>query len=512
MDDFQRLQRQSFVLFSLSHFLSAGIGVAVWYFTKKEINSELGALGLALLVAVLTQLIITSILNSIIMKPLGTLWQVILYVSSNSKSLSAPELKRTQFGRELISSLANRIYQFAGTVSSSNSNEAEHRKSLLQSINIVKLFPHPLFVFNKEQIITSTSQIALDYVGIESNQLLGHKLFEVLDLNFTSSDTLENWVNDCQANKVTDYKYWYRVQLKLLGERPVKQCDISAYYNRDSPSGTEFIVTIIDRTNEYSQADDSLGFIALAVHELRTPLTMLYGYIEVFEEELSGKLDDELTGYLRKLRMSADQLSTFVTNVLNVTKIDNNQLSLRLFEIDYSNLIKQSTASLVLRAQMLGKRITFNIEDGLPTVAADPTSIGEVINNILDNAIKYSEESNEIVISAKLNPEGMVETTIQDFGVGIPANIIPNIFDRFYRNHRTRGQFSGTGLGLYLAKVIITAHGGNIWVKSKPGEGSIFSFTLQLYSNLADELKSSDNKEIIRQAHGWIKNHSMYRR
>ena len=89
---------------------------------------------------------------------------------------------------------------------------------------------------------------------------------------------------------------------------------------------------------------------------------------------------------------------------------------------------------------------------------------------------------------------------------------MPNLFTKFYRDHRNRSQIGGTGLGLYLSKAIISAHGGNIWVRSEQGKGSTFGFTILPYAQLAAELKNSDNKEIVRGAHGWIKNHSMYRR
>jgi signal transduction histidine kinase len=130
----------------------------------------------------------------------------------------------------------------------------------------------------------------------------------------------------------------------------------------------------------------------------------------------------------------------------------------------------------------------------------------------LDNAIKYSGGSKKIVIKSALNKEGLVETTVQDFGDGIPPGIIGNLFDRYYRSHRSREQVGGTGLGLYLSKAIIGAHGGRIWVNSKEGEGSTFGFTIVPYAKLADEKKNGDNNDITRGAHGWIKNHSLYSR
>ena len=105
----------------------------------------------------------------------------------------------------------------------------------------------------------------------------------------------------------------------------------------------------------------------------------------------------------------------------------------------------------------------------------------------------------------------MIETTVSDKGVGISDTIISHIFDKFYRAHQSKNSIGGTGLGLFLCRAIIDAHGGTIWVKSKEGEGSTFGFSLPIYASVAEQLQNEDNSGIIRGAHGWIKNHSLYR-
>jgi len=129
-----------------------------------------------------------------------------------------------------------------------------------------------------------------------------------------------------------------------------------------------------------------------------------------------------------------------------------------------------------------------------------------------DGKLERREISKTIAIETHLTTDGLVETTVQDFGLGISASIMPNLFTKFYRDHRNRAQIGGTGLGLYLSKAIVAAHGGTVWVRSKESEGSTFGFTLLPYDRLTEELKRSGNQEITRSAHGWIKNHSLYRR
>jgi len=148
----------------------------------------------------------------------------------------------------------------------------------------------------------------------------------------------------------------------------------------------------------------------------------------------------------------------------------------------------------------------------LPTVAVDSTAILHVLNNLIDNAIKYSSDNGKVVVSAKVK-DTQVETTIQDFGIGIPANVVENLFTKFYRSHRSKQIVGGTGLGLYLCKAIVEAHGGSIWVRSTEGSGTTFGFTLPTYASVSDTLKAGQNETgIIRGSHGWIKNHALYRR
>jgi two-component system sensor histidine kinase VicK len=254
-----------------------------------------------------------------------------------------------------------------------------------------------------------------------------------------------------------------------------------------------------------------MSFVALSVHELRTPLTLLRGYIEVFDEELGPTLDPELKGFMQKMNASAGQLAGFVDNILNVAKVEDNQLTLQLHEEGWKEVVDTVVRDMSLRAGVRGITIKTDIAADLPSVAVDRYSIYEVLANLLDNAIKYSKGTSEIYVTAGLNQSGLVETSVKDFGLGIDTSILPHIFDKFYRNHRNRAQIGGTGLGLFLAKAIVDAHGGQIWVSSKVDEGSTFTFTVLPYAKLAEAGKTGDNGGITRGAHGWIKNHSLYR-
>lgn len=441
-------------------------------------------------------------------KPLNMLVQAILHVSPGEGTPAAPDVTKLQIGRELVSKLAMQVYQYANQ--QDGKALAEHRKAIIQAANVVSHLPLPMFVFNKQQIVVNASNAGLEYCHVNSSQLFGKPLYESINMEFSSEKTLERWVLECQKNKVTDIAYWQRVRVRQPNSE-LRQCDIAAYYNRDNPSGTEFIVTMFDRTQQYNQDDDDISFVALAVHELRTPLTMLRGYIEVFQDELEGKLDPELAGFMHKMIVSAQQLGAFFNNILNVARIEQNQLTLKLAEGNWNDVLSAACEELNMKAQVHGRSLSVNVASDLPTVAIDRVSILEVINNLVDNALKYSKEGETIYIDAHMRQDGFVETTVQDHGVGIPTGVMPHLFDKFYRNHRTSGSVGGTGLGLFLSKAIVNAHSGEIWVQSKEGEGSTFGFTLVPADKLASVIKSNDNNGIVRNAHGWIKNHSLNR-
>lgn len=443
--------------------------------------------------------------------PLGAFGDAVLHVSP-SENAAAPQTDQLPIGKEYVSSLVYQLYQIASL--QDNKQLAEHKREATQASNILAHLPLPVLVFNKQQAITFATDAALAYCGLTSTELFGKPLFDVADLEFPSNFTLESWVSDCQQNKATDSAYWRQVRLRLKSDREtLRQFDMAGYYNRDNPTGIEFIIVLFDRTKEYQERDDALGFMALAVHELRTPLTLMRGYIEVFEDELTGKLNSELASYLQRLHGAAEQLSAFVANILNAARIEGNQLSVRLAEENWAETIRRAGDDMKLRADSMGKTIHYEIAPDLPKVGVDRVTIYEVLCNLLDNAIKYSGASKDIEVKTYLNQAGLVETLVTDHGVGIPTSVVPTLFEKFQRNHRNRAQVTGTGLGLYLSKTIIGAHGGEIWIKSKEGEGATVGFTVQPFAMLAEEQKSGNNEDtMVRTAHGWIKNHSLYRR
>jgi len=455
-------------------------------------------------------LLISEAAEKRVTRPIITLWQAIHHIAPQGQEEAAPDLNQKQLGRELVANLANHVYQLASTVQAIEKTSSKAGQDLHTNF-VASSLPLPLIVLDKDEIIAYANEATGKYLGKPAADLIGQNIYTALDMSFKSDDTLSSWLKNSASKTATASHKWEHVRIGLPGQGDSLLFDLAGYYNRDNSLGYETLLILFDHTEVYAQDDQAMSFVAISVHELRTPLTLLRGYIEVFDEELGPTLTPELKEFMTKMDAAAQQLAAFVDNILNVAKIEDNQLTLQLHEENWPSVIETVVNDLKLRAGVRGITIKTDIAPDLPTVGVDRYSIYEVLANLLDNAIKYSKGTDEIYVSAVLNKEGLVETSVKDFGLGIDASILPHIFDKFYRNHRNRAQIGGTGLGLYISRAIVDAHGGEISVSSKVNEGSTFSFTLLPFTQVAEAGKSLGNPGLTRSAHGWIKNHSLYR-
>lgn len=333
-----------------------------------------------------------------------------------------------------------------------------------------------------------------------------------LNLNFKDHDTFDDWLDHVAEKNISATHWWKRLGQSVVADEEKRHFyDCLCIYQQEGTDAIETIFVTIDRSDQYTTDEDELDFMALASHELRGPVTVIRGYVDVLKTELDKTLNDDQKAFFERLDVSADRLSTYINNILNVSRFDRRHLQLNLKEETVEKLYNTVGEDLALRARTQRRLLNVNFPPGLPTIAADRDSLCEVIINLIDNAIKYSSEGGLIVVSARADGE-FVEFTIQDNGIGIPGSLVSHIFDKFYRSHRSRENTVGTGLGLYIAKAIVESHGGTISVRSDEGHGSIFSFTVPTYASVADKLLASNNSnsKLIKPKE-FIKNHSMYR-
>lgn len=513
MDSAQKFTNQIRTQLFVTLLFGGAAFVGLWWLVEEKMSLSAQSAGLILAVgAIGLAALIAYIFTEMLAGSISAIWQAILHVSPDATNIPAPDTAKIRIGRELVTMLIDHVYQIA-SVAQEVEKTAESQKHNLSSEFVANSLPIPIAVVDKNANIAFANDAMAKYLILPQEEIQGKNAFTTLDLSFSDEDTLSTWLDKVRDKSLVETHTWERVRLVVGEEKQVRLFNLVAYYNQNNPDGYEIILALFDQTRQYSQDEQAMSFVALAVHELRAPLTLLRGYIDAFEEELEGKLDPELTEFMHKMEAASQQLATFMTNVLNVSRFENDELVLKLHEEKWEPLLQSAVDDMQLRANVRGMKLTLDIQPDMPTVGVDSVSIYEVITNLIDNAIKYSQPDNDIIIKSHLTSDGLIETTVQDFGAGIPENATNNLFEKFYRDYRNRQQVGGTGMGLFICKAIVKAHGGSIWVNSKEGEGSTFGFTLLPYSQLTKEIpQEQQSSDIVRTAHGWIKNHSMYRR
>jgi len=219
-------------------------------------------------------------------------------------------------------------------------------------------------------------------------------------------------------------------------------------------------------------------FVANVSHELRTPVTVIKGYAETL---LSGALaDDPERGerFLGIIQHHADRLSSLVRDLLTLSELESGEVGMQPQEVELEEAVRHVLLLMGQRGEEKGVRLEYLGATGAACVRADRGRLDQVLINLLDNAVKYSEVGGTVSVDAAQEGE-MVKISVRDSGIGIPAKDLPRLFERFYRVDEGRSRDNGgTGLGLSIVKHIVQSHGGTVQVESAPGEGSVFSFTL----------------------------------
>jgi signal transduction histidine kinase len=238
-------------------------------------------------------------------------------------------------------------------------------------------------------------------------------------------------------------------------------------------------VTVFQDVTVFKQLDEMKdNFVQMVTHELRSPLASIMQLLTVVLEGLAGGLTVRQSDLLNRSQLKIRSLLDLINDLLDVSKIESMRRSLRHAPINLGEVIEHTAALMKSGAERQNISLRLEIAEGLPLIPADPQSMEELVSNLLSNAINYSPNGGEIVVSAALKGD-FLEVCVSDAGVGIAPEEIPKIFDKFYRvkDPRTR-HVRGTGLGLAIVKAIVDSHGGSVEVDSKPGSGTAFRVLL----------------------------------
>lgn len=232
------------------------------------------------------------------------------------------------------------------------------------------------------------------------------------------------------------------------------------------------MVTVFHDITRLRQLEDvRRDFVANLSHELRTPLSIFHGYVENLLDA-PGMARKERVGIYQIMQRHSHRLNALLEDLLTLARLEARNEKLEISEIQISPFLEQFSKEWAGKAG--GRRISLHldVDAGLPPLSADEFRLGQILNNLLDNAIKYTPEEGSVRIVARLD-EGAIEIRVEDNGIGIPLGDLNHIFERFYRVEKARTrEKGGTGLGLSIVKHIMALHGGTVEAKSELGKGT----------------------------------------
>ena len=266
----------------------------------------------------------------------------------------------------------------------------------------------------------------------------------------------------------------YELKLPELSERWLQVNAAVITNSAGEREGTILVFHDLTRLKQLERTREE--FVANVSHELRTPLSLIKGYVETLLDGASG--NPEVAGrFLKIIERNTQRLDLLIQDLLTISALEAGRMKLSLHPVALRPLVEK--VFLDLKPQADKKSVTLVNEIPELAATADANRLEQVLANLVDNAIKYGRAQGHVTVGGKKRDDRKIEIFAQDDGPGIPAESLERIFERFYRVDKARSrEQGGTGLGLSIVKHIVQAHGGEVWVKSEPGKGATFFFTL----------------------------------
>ena len=335
-----------------------------------------------------------------------------------------------------------------------------------------------LWVYDATGRVVDVNQAALTMFGLGSrNEAVEQGSFEAFNLRYPDGRRIPDedypQTRALSGRAIPDYLAMAR---HFITGKDIDLSIAAAPIESNGIVGAVLVIRDITGLQELDRKKDE--FLSVASHELRTPLTTIKGYTQLLAQTINDLPADERSTYLSAVLGEIDRMMGLISELLDVSRIETNRLQIHPQPIRWIEFIERRAAAF--RVQNPGRAINFAREADEKIVNADPDRMRQVVDNLLSNAIKYSPDGTEIDVVVRLVDES-IETAVIDRGIGIPADEISQLFERFHRARNVSSRYyGGLGLGLYIARAIVEAHHGTIAVESEEGRGSVFTLKLPM--------------------------------
>ena len=385
-------------------------------------------------------------------------------------------------GNTEITNITNNLNDLSEVIRLTQENLEQESKRLH---SILSYMTDGVLATNRRGQITMINDMAKRQLGVESDDALNQNILELLKIE----DEYELRDLITQSPEMMIYSQNVNGEYISLRVR-------FALIRRESGFISGLVAVLHDTTEQEKEERERRLFVSNVSHELRTPLTSVKSYLEALDE---GALYEAVAPDFIKVSLDeTNRMMRMVTDLLHLSRIDNATSHLDVELINFTAFITFILNRFdKIRAQDQEKKYELVRDYPITSVwiEIDTDKMTQVIDNILNNAIKYSPDGGKITVSMKTTDDQMI-LSISDQGLGIPKQDLPKIFDRFYRVDRARSRAQGgTGLGLAIAKEIIKQHNGFIWAKSEYGKGSTFTIVLPYEKDAVKEEAWEDEVE-----------------
>ncbi len=380
-----------------------------------------------------------------------------------------------QLGNEFNSMASNLAQAFKNLKNDKNIIAAERNKLITTLSSIADA----IIAVDLEKNIIIFNRKAEDLTGFKTEEVAGRKIYDVFHI-FDDDHELNHSEYCPVQTAYGEGSVFNKESLLMVANGKETYINLIVKHIKEGiATNLGCILVIHDVTKERELERMKLDFVSMAAHELRTPLTAIRGYLSIFMSENKDKFNEEQGKFLERISISANQLMVLIENLLSVSRIERGAFTVNLEQADWVPIIEKVVEDLADRAKDKNIALEFKKPDHpISQVYADKLRIVEVLTNLIANAISYTYHNGHVTVSVE-EKDNEVVTHVKDNGEGIPNQAQRYLFTKFFRVAGKLAQGSkGTGLGLYISKSIVEKHNGTIWVESKPGKGSTFSFSL----------------------------------